>query len=441
MLGKRSEVGPLWEDPDDQAAEVDLSQEARLRKIMRKEGKTKVDGEEYQAMMKNHVMGRLNGLQYIQWAQGDTELTADDIEHKKDNLETLLASNKLMKTADQPDDILLIKRICSNAHKDKMSSVVQTIHSHPSNETLFAAAGFDKHLKIFSIDFNKKMEVFDLNVAKSAFIKDFPIKCARFVEGDNLVMSSLKQSIAFYNLQTEKTIILPSLFSHKGLDKKESLLSSLEVSPESDLVAAYTESKLGHIGVVSTKTKQMLFELNMNEGCVDLCFGRNNHELVTAGDRGYVYIWDLRKRAIVSKFKDHGSQSTTALAASKTCLLTGSKAGYVNYYEFEDKMSDKPEPVKRFDNLTTTISNIKLSPDGTKALFSSKWQKGAIRIADLKNKTVFRNWPNFKTNVGILTQATFSSAGNFVLLGNDRGQVTVYRLGVEDDSEQEAGQQ
>lgn len=440
MLGKRTADGPLWEDPDDQTAEVDLAQEARLRKIMRKEGKTVVDGEEYQEMMKSHVMSRLNGLQYIQWAQGDKELTTDDIVNKKDNLDTLMASNKLLQRSNQMDDVLLIKRICANAHQDKLSSVVQTIHSHPENETLFLAAGFDKHLKIFNIDFNKKLEVFDLNVAKSAFIKDFPIKCARFVEGDNLVMSSLKQSLAFYNLQKEKTIILPSLFSHKGLDKKESLLGGLEISQDADLVAAYTESKLGHIGIVSTKTKQMLFELTMNEGCVDMCFGRNNHELITAGDRGHIYIWDLRRRAIVSKLKDYGSQSTTALAASQTCLLTGSKAGYVNYYEFDEKLSDKPEPVKRFDNLTTTISTIKISPDGTKALFSSKWQKGAIRIADMKTRTIFRNWPNFKTNIGILTQATFSSSGNYVLLGNDRGQVTVYRLGVEDDTDQTENQ-
>jgi U3 small nucleolar RNA-associated protein 18 len=437
-LGKRVQTdAPLWEDPDDEAAQVDLSQEARLRKVMRKSGKNVVDGKEYQDLMKDQVMGRLNGLQFIRWADTDKELTPEQIAAKEKGLDTLLASSQLQKTSDMPLDMLLIKKACENSHQDKLASVVQTLHCHPDNDAVFLAAGFDKTVKVFNVKFNNQHEVFELPVAKTVFMKDFPVRRARFAGGDNLVLSSIHQSLAFYNLQTEKTILLPSLFSHKGLDRKAAAVAGFEVSPGGELIAAFSANNVGNLSMVSNKTKQALFELTMNEGCVDVCFGRNSHELVTAGDRGFVYIWDLRKRGIVNKFKDHGSQTTSALAANSAWLFTGSKAGYVNLYSFETGFGAKPDPIKKFDNLTTEITQIRISPDGSKALFSSKWQKNSLRMADLNSKTIFKNWPNFKTNLGIISQAAFSCDNSYVVLGNDKGKVIVYRLGVEDQEEEE----
>lgn len=417
-LGKRAEAETLWEDPEDANVEINLSQEARLRKVMRKSGKTVVDGNEYQELMKDHVSSRTQNLRYMNWASEGTP--ADQEQDEEGQLDQLLKSDALAGKDALPEDILEIRKWCENGHQDKLESVVQTLHCHPRNNQVFLAGGFDKHLKIFEI--GEK----ELNVKKTVFMKDFAIKCSRFCAGEELVVSSLAPGLRFYNLEKEKMIVLNSLFSHKGLDKKDAVIGGIEVSQKGDMVAAFTENSLGNIGVVNSQSKQMLFELNMNEGCVDAKFGRE-HQLITAGDRGYVYIWDLRKRAVIEKFKDFGSQTTTAITTIGDFLLTGSKAGYVNMYQ--SPFNQKSEPIKRFENITTTITSLKASPDGTKVVFGSKWKKNSLKIANLQQKQVYRNWPNMKTVLGMITQTEFSIDGNYLVVGNEKGRIVVYKLG------------
>ena len=61
-----------------------------------------------------------------------------------------------------------------------------------------------------------------------------------------------------------------------------------------------------------------------------------------------------------------------------------------------------------YDNLDTEISNLTVDIDNRMLFFASKWKKNALRVADLGNKKVYKNWPNFKTNLGFVNQLAIS---------------------------------
>lgn len=78
-----------WQDPDDDNIEIDLTNQARLRKIMRKNGKTVVKGTEYQEMMKDYYYEKQKKFDFFKWASNDTNDTALTID-KSNNISSLL---------------------------------------------------------------------------------------------------------------------------------------------------------------------------------------------------------------------------------------------------------------------------------------------------------------------------------------------------------------
>lgn len=50
--------------------------------------------------------------------------------------------------------------------------------------------------------------------------------------------------------------------------------------------------------------------------------------------------------------------------------------------------------------------------------FASKWKKNSARIAHIPSYSVYQNWPNMKTNFGIISAVDFSLDNKFLALGN-----------------------
>jgi len=172
-------------------------------------------------------------------------------------------------------------------------------------------------------------------------------------------------------------------------------------------MAIYTVKNNGYFGILNPKTKQFNFELKMNETCLDVSFSQNSNYLFTVGETGNIYQWDLRKRAIVDKMSDCASLKTTAIDCSKGFLATGNSTGLVNLY-LNNGEKTQPQPVKVFDNLDTEISTLKIDTNSEMLFFASKWKKNAIRVANINNKKVYKNWPNFKTNLGFVNELAIS---------------------------------
>jgi U3 small nucleolar RNA-associated protein 18 len=425
LIGKRAEEPSKWADPDDLGVQVDLSREARLRKVMRRTEQTVVDGQQYQELMRQQYQAKYEGLKFLSWTTEAPQPEAAQETH----LQGLVRSERLLEAEEEAfDDILEIRKVAENAFSEKLGCVVQTIDTHQEHNNLFLAAGFDKTLKIFDIMYDKKNECTEMKCSKAITFPNLPIKSAKFYQRDQVIVSGLKKHILFHNFETDKTITIPNALFHKKLDDKQNVIDKFVLNRSQSFMAFNTENNVGNIGIMNPVSKQLLFELNMNESCLDMCFGRENHELLTVGDKGNVYVWDLRKRGIVERFKDHGATKTTSVQCVSNHLFTGSKAGILNMFNFLGPMGERPEPIKSFDHLSTSISTVAGSPDGMRLLVASKWKKNALKMINLNNKNVYKNWPNFKTNIGIVTEARFSTKGNYVVLGNHAGRLMVYEI-------------
>jgi len=180
----------------------------------------------------------------------------------------------------------------------------------------------------------------------------------------------------FYDLEKKKEEKLPNIFFHKNFGKNQSALENFNISPSQEFMALYTVKNNGYIGILSPRTKQLNFELKMNETCLDCAFAEDSNYLFTVGQTGNIYQWDLRKRAIVNKMSDVASLKTTAISCSKGYLATGTSTGLVNLYSYNGSMIEQT-PQKVYDNLDTEISTLKIDPKNEMLFFASKWKKNA----------------------------------------------------------------
>jgi len=60
----------------------------------------------------------------------------------------------------------------------------------------------------------------------------------------------------------------------------------------------------GKFHVVDAATKELMFSLKMNGSVEDLAFLNDGNQVLSFGDDGVVYNWDIRKRQCIGKFTD-----------------------------------------------------------------------------------------------------------------------------------------
>ena len=123
-----------WIDPDDDNIEIDLSSQAKLRKIMRKNGKNKVRGGEYQNLMKEYYFDKYKAFDFFKWAAVPDEKSSG-ISKIGNTAGTNL--NELLKTSSADlggvtrglmgEGVLDIKKATQSQHKDRLNCVVQTM--------------------------------------------------------------------------------------------------------------------------------------------------------------------------------------------------------------------------------------------------------------------------------------------------------------------------
>jgi hypothetical protein len=124
---EESETKNKWFDADDDNIEVDLQAQAKLRKIMRRNGKNVVKGTEYQNMMKDYYYEKQKNFEFFKWArtsQEEGQILGQDT-HKSQNISNLLKTNQtdLYSTKNLlPEGILGIKKITETLYKDKLVS-------------------------------------------------------------------------------------------------------------------------------------------------------------------------------------------------------------------------------------------------------------------------------------------------------------------------------
>lgn len=392
-----------WQDPDDAHLQVDLSASDRLKKFIA--GSSVVSGTQYTERLRSFY----TSMHQPTWTAPTHTLDKKTLSGLLTTTKSILSSRsaRLLPTT---IDISPLPNLNSSGPSKSCVTSVQFQHDTA------LTAGLDKKLRLFRVAETQS------DCQTTAYFKDLPITSAHFI--DRHVYVSGKRPF-YYSLDVESSAItrIPIVL---GFEKAS--LERMQTAPDGRALLFLLSS--GHIPFLSTQSHKLMFQLQMNAGCLS-CAYLSDTELLTAGEDGDIYTWDLRMRRCVRRFRDEGNITVTALAASDRYVVTGSTAGVVNVYDrqAEEFTNETPSPVKTLGNLTTTIDGLAFNPSGELLVMYSRWKKAAVRLVHMPSLTVFSNWPDVRgSGVTYPFASSFSEDSRYLSLGTDSGQALLFKL-------------
>jgi WD40 repeat protein len=262
---------------------------------------------------------------------------------------------------------------------------------------------------------------------QSIHFKDFRIESAKFINsGEELIVGSKKETgfFFYYDMIAGKIVKIPFF---RGQEKYS--LEKFVISSDEQYIAS--KGNNGLINVLTAKSKEHIFDLKMNGEVLSLAFSNDSNLLLSHGNGDKVYVWDIRKRQCVNRFTDEGCVSGTSIAVSHNSqyCVTGSDAGVVNIYNFEEVLSQsQPKPLKTLMNLTTEISNLKFNHSSELLLMSSNARDNSIRCVHMKSLSVYSNFPFASKNYGRIHDTDISLNSGYLTFANNKGTAHLFRL-------------
>ena len=414
---------------------IDLNKRNRLKKLKKDINENQITKEEYELRIREqyNTMKNIKNNDLYKWAEDeeDDKSTGNDQENLDlgGDLDNLLKTNK---------SIINEKKILSNTNILKIhqcqpvtkfpgyqhSSIMSTINFHPIKNNILLTSGLDKKLKIFDINFNDNYKSKLVNTINTL---DIPIFSVKFISNEEIIITGKRKHYYLYNLDTQKLIRSDGNFATSS-----NKITSLEKCFVGNNIYSFGDNN-GNIYIYDIASKRFKYDLKISCAINSICFDDNNYMYV-AGEQSEIFIYDLRKyRNCIKKINDYGNFITNCMDISNNFeyLSTGGKQGYVNLYKVSDLINDlniDVEPVKIFDNLTTSCDFVKFNKINNMLGMSSKWKKNAVRFVNLDNNKVFSNFPSFKERFKYISCFDFNSDNSLLSIGNDEGKAFLFQL-------------
>eukprot|EP00126_Sphaerothecum_destruens_P005927 Sdes_comp19117_c0_seq1m9827 len=406
---------PAWVDQSETSTHVDISSQNRLKKLKVSDDETLLAGDEFSHRLREQ-------FQRIHAAPNWALLPEDPPEEDAAEGDSLFLSTCRKLTADAnrlPAQKLSVTRLKDATQSTKPDAAIQALQFHPSSPILMTG-GFDKVVRLYHIDGEEN------KVLQSIFFKDLPVHTAAIShDGGEIIVSGRRKYFYSYDLQEGRVVKISGI---QGRPEKS--LENFWITPDDKFIVFLGQD--GTLMLVSRKTKQWVANLKMNGTCRSVSFEKSkgsSFRMLTAGSDGFVYVWDLERRVCVHRFVDEGNIHISASASSSSANFAfGSKNGVVNVYNSECLLESKPKPLKAIMNLTTGIHQMKFNHDGQILSIFSRKKKEALKLVHIPSLTVFQNWPSSNTPLHYVHQFDFSPSSGYMSIGNDKGQVLLYRL-------------
>ncbi|MEW5303798.1 MAG: hypothetical protein WDW36_006454 [Sanguina aurantia] len=452
----------VWVDPEDAALVVDVSGQSRLRKLRAREDQTTMGGMEFEAALRRqhkllHPNTSWASLRKAGGSKGAAAAaagrgrgadggsggsdSADDEElgSGESEQELLASAGGLLhgsKGGRLPAGTLEVTRLKDANQHDPSAAVVQSVKFHPNGQLLLTA-GLDKNLRFFSIDGVQNPKV------QSIHFDDMPIHSAAFAGagGSKVIATGRRPHFYLYDLAADKIERLPGPQGHPMKSLETFAVSPVSASGNPLLAFAGDQ---GSVPLVSLHSRQRVGEVKMSGSARSLAFSQDGLHLLTSGQDGVVYDWDLRTRRCLGQLLDQGNAGTgggssLSLSPDNRFIATGSDCGVVNVYRrsqvnkgFADMSRSMgplvQRPTKELLNLTTSVDNMLFSQDSQILAISSRMAKDALRLVHLPTLTTFSNWPTSRSPLHYVHCMDFSPGGGYFAVGNAKGKVLLYRL-------------
>ncbi|RAL66264.1 hypothetical protein DID88_005935 [Monilinia fructigena] len=157
-------------------------------------------------------------------------------------------------------------------------------------------------------------------------------------------------------------------------------------------------------------------ELKGKNGVADFAWWRDGEGLTVVGKGGEVGEWNMESGSFVALWNDDGSIGATVLALGGSngpkqlggdrWVVIGSQSGVVNIYDRKNfvsgkdiKIPQRPEPNRRFLQLTTPTSHLQISPDGQLLAFGRR-----------------------------ISSVAFGSGSDVLAVGNEAGKIRLWEI-------------
>ena len=416
---------------------INLNKTNKLRKLKKSIGESKISSEEYELRIREHYnnMNNIKNNDLYKWAEDDEEnnntTNDNDLLNEGDDLEKLLRTNKSIVNENK---ILTTSNILKYQQCPQVTklpgyqhiSIMSTINFHPSNREILLTSGLDKKLKIFNINYSGN---FSSKLIKTINTLDIPIFSVKFISNDDIIITGRRKHYYLYNLEKQNLTRIEGNFALSS--NKINSLEKCFVGIDSNIYSF--GDNYGNIYLYDINTKRFKYDIKISSSINSICFDDKNY-LYAVGDQSEIYIYDLRKyRNCLKKVNDYGNFYTNCMDISKNYnyLATGGKQGYVNLYKVSDLVNDlneDVEPIKIYDNLTTSCDYIRFDKVNYMMGMSSKWKKNAFRFVNLENKNVFNNIPSFREHLKYPFCFDFNSDNSLISIGNDEGKAFLFHI-------------
>ena len=416
---------------------INLNKTNKLRKLKKSIGESKISSEEYELRIREHYnnMNNIKNNDLYKWAEDDEEnnntTNDNDLLNEGDDLEKLLRTNKSIVNENK---ILTTSNILKYQQCPQVTklpgyqhiSIMSTINFHPSNKEILLTSGLDKKLKIFNINYSGN---FSSKLIKTINTLDIPIFSVKFISNDDIIITGRRKHYYLYNLEKQNLTRIEGNFALSS--NKINSLEKCFVGIDSNIYSF--GDNYGNIYLYDINTKRFKYDIKISSSINSICFDDKNY-LYAVGDQSEIYIYDLRKyRNCLKKVNDYGNFYTNCMDISKNYnyLATGGKQGYVNLYKVSDLVNDlneDVEPIKIYDNLTTSCDYIRFDKVNNMMGMSSKWKKNAFRFVNLENKNVFNNIPSFREHLKYPFCFDFNSDNSLISIGNDEGKAFLFHI-------------
>jgi U3 small nucleolar RNA-associated protein 18 len=218
-----------------------------------------------------------------------------------------------------PKGTIDIERLRDANQASKTEGDVKAVMFHPSaTVSVMLCAGGDRRLKLFNIDGHSNP------LLQTVHIPSLPMTSAVFhPSGSHILLTGPRPYFYNYNLQsgicTQSPRGLWGSFASK-VDNVDHSLEKNAFSPNGDILAV--AGRRGHIYLVdwTAGNTQVVASLKMNTSIKSLWWNNSassdTRELYTLGENSEVYVWDIRSRKCLRRWKDDSGYGTTAITSS-----------------------------------------------------------------------------------------------------------------------------
>ncbi|XP_055353312.1 U3 small nucleolar RNA-associated protein 18 homolog [Paramacrobiotus metropolitanus] len=405
----------VWHDTDDEDNFVDVAKQRRYKRFKTAEEK-RVSAGTLSQRLRNEYEKNLPTPAWAAQPKSGRDISEED--------PTTSLSSATGNYIDKRFEKLKLKnfvcqRVTNLNFEQPAKGIIHAVEFHPAAQ-IGLVASFGRSATLFQVDGKANSQL------KSVFFERFPISCCHFLDEGNqfLVSSKLHSHMYYFDLPSEKTIKIPW---NKAI--RDESFKSFVVSPDGSSVAFL--GKEGNIHLIDGRSKEWIGTLKMNGMVNSLSFSGNSQHLLSIGDAGEVYIWNVKSRKCVTKFTDNGCVVGTAVAVSPNdrFVAVGSNTGAVNIYAENDCFSKAaPLPVKTVLNLTTSVTSLKFNSTSELLSLSSNYLHGASKLLHMEKMQMIPTFPELNHKVRKVECVDFSVNSGYFALGNNMGEALLYRL-------------